>query len=1026
MRSGTARPARPGATIFLAFALILGFSMYFTWDIVRLRKALLHPDFFTTYYAFRHWFAMRLADGQFPLWNPNWGIGQAADVWATLPLDLYTPLELAFGSQYHLFHALQALLLLTAALYGLIRLGFSPLLAGAGAILFFLTPHITFFYFYFIVAHSYVGHVLLFTFVVLWLETGHPRYLFLITWTTILSMLGTKLEFWFFQTVYFVFIAFVGSALFRGGRLYDMVRSAGVLCAFMALGVAAHTWQLNILGRLMAESGRAVDSGAAALASRELYRNLAISLTESVFLKLALLSGLLILALRARPRRAYPLLGFAVALCALFFYQERATFEPDPAMRNGSLESWTRTPEGRPIPEHFSYDGAGEIRRTTTLGEVRSGASASFIGAPTTGEAHLRYTLPDVAQYRGREVRLAFWSRSEIPASGPARALIEDGYGPPSILTLPVGGGWVHNTLTHYVDPEARVLSIALAVDSSASAGVLIDDIGFARSSGFVPSKATRDGTLLGLFATFISGPVLAGTLLGLGLSLRVSGRAPWSDYASQTLLLFPFVYYYCRQAHGDLGEAYYVRLAPVVLQVVLAAGVWLGCALVRREPLARLAYASVCFVFLMRDQGQIILSYLTGWLWIPTRDNYIVDFAFLLLALLGLQRLSDRAAPSADGHRSRGLGVAEGLALTAVAALVLATHSNLYYVHPLMGKAPDGYPYFSGVASVRDLFRRLNEGPTARAYLYNEPFMEFHHGAGSSLVEGFSQVTSYASLNNRRYREWTTYHSLGIRPGQHWRGYPNEYTPGTIARLPRTNTLGYTNSQIYSYTLVNRPPLDGHLLRILGVDRVIHVRFSAGQYAIEDRAPSLPDDMRARLQPSRVRGILSPGAPTGPDPMFVADLAAPLPRAFLVPAIPRERRAEFESDLTPRWEARTLRAASLRMPAEPAVITRYEPEHVTVSVTSREAATLVLTDLYHPFWRVSVDGRLADLTPALFLFRAVDVPPGTHRVDFICRIPAARPALALSLLSALASMTAFAMRGSLRQPTPPAEGRAG
>lgn len=1005
-------------TRLLAFALILGFSVYFTWDIVRLRKALLHPDFYTTYYAFRHWFATRLADGQFPLWNPHWGIGQAADVWATIPLDLYTPLELAFGPRYHLFHALQALLVLTAALYGFGRLGFSPLLSAAGAILFFLTPHITFFYFYFIVAHSYVAHILLFSFVVLWFKTGQGRYLFLITWTTIFSMLGTKLEFWFFQTVYFVFLAFAGSAIFRGGRFYEMARSAGLPCAFMALGVAAHGWQLNILRRLMTESGRAVDSGLAALASGELYRNLALSLTESVFLKLALLSGLLILALRTRPRRAYALVALAGALCALFLYQERVTFESDPALRNGSLESWTQTPEGRTVPEYFSYDGTGDVRRTTAPGEVRSGTSASFIGAPATGEARLRYTLPDVAPYRGKEVRLTFWSRSGNPTPGPARAIIEDGYRQPSVLTLPVGGGWARNTLTHYVDGDARALSITVAVDSSAPVGFLIDDIELARSSGFVRSKASRDGTLLGLFATFVSGPVLAGAFLGLALSLGRSGRSSWRDHAAQTLLLFPFVYYYCRQAQGDLGEVHYVRLAPAILQIVLAAGVWLGCDLLRRDPLARLAYASVCFVFLMRDQGQIILAYLTGWLWIPTRDNYIVDFAFLLLALLGLQRLADRT----DGHRRRGPGLAEGLALTGAAALILVTHSNLYYVHPLMGKAPDGYPYFSGVPSIRDLFRRLKEAPTSRAYLHNEPFMEFHHGAGSSLVEGFSQVTSYASLNNARYRDWTTYHRVGIRPEQHWRGYPNEYTPGTIARIPRTNTLGYTNSQIYSHTLINRPPLDGDLLRLLGVDRVLHVRFSAGPYSIDDRVPRLPNDVRAHLRPSRVRGISTPDAPTGAEPMFVADLAAPLPRAFLIPAIPPEHRAELESELTPRWEAGILRTASLRMPTEPAEITRYEPEHITVAVSTREDAMLVLTDLYHPFWRVSVDGRPAALTPALFLFRGVDVPVGTHRVDFTCQIPAARSMLALSLLSALLSVTAFSIRGTPWGPTPTTE----
>jgi hypothetical protein len=1026
VRSGTPGPPEPGVTRLFAVALILGFSVYFTWDIVRLRKALLHPDFYTTYYAFRHWFATRLADGQFPLWNPHWGIGQAADVWATIPLDLYTPLELAFGPRYHLFHALQALLVLTAALYGFVRLGFSPLLSAAGAILFFLTPHITFFYFYFIVAHSYVAHVLLFTFVVLWFTTGQRRYLFFITWTTIFSMLGTKLEFWFFQTVYFVFLAFAGSAIFRGGRLYEMARSASLPCAFMALGVAAHAWQLNILSRLMTESQRAGDSGLAALASWELYRNLALSLTESVFLKLALLSGLLILALRTRPRRAYALVVLAGALCALFLHQEQVTFESDPALRNGSLESWTQTPEGRVVPEYFSYDGAGDVRRTTAPGEVRSGTSASFIGVPETGEARLRYTLPDVAPYRGKEVRLTFWSRSGNPTPGPVRAIIEDGYRQPSVLTVPGGGAWAHNTLTHYVDAEARGLSITMAVDSSAPAGLFVDDIELARSSGFVRSKASRDGTLLGLFATFVSGPVLAGAFLGLALSLGLSGRSSWREYAAQTLLVFPLVYYYCRQAHGDLGEVHYVRLAPAVLQIVLAAGVWLGCARLRRDPLARLAYASVCFVFLMRDQGQIILTYLMGWLWIPTRDNYIVDFAFLLLALLGLQRLADRTAAPADGHRRRGPGLAEGLALTAVAALILVTHSNLYYVHPLIGRVPDGYPYFSGVPSVRDLFRRLKEGSTSRAYLHNEPFMEFHHGAGSSLVEGFSQVTSYASLNNARYRDWTTYHRVGIRPEQHWRGYPNEYTPGTIARIAQTNTLGYTNSQIYSDTLINRPPLDGNLLRLLGVGRVLHVRFTADPYTIDDRVPPLPNDVSARLQPSRVRAISTPGAPTGPDPMFVADLSTPLPRAFVIPTIPPEYRPEFESELTPRWETGFLRTPSLRLSVAPADITRYEPEHVRVTVSSRENGILVLTDLYHPFWRVSVDGQPAELTPALLLFRGVDVPAGTHRVDFFCRIPAARPMLALSLLSALASVAAFARRSTPREPTSTAERRTG
>jgi hypothetical protein len=1007
-------------TRLLAFALILGFSVYFTRDIVRLRKALLHPDFYTTYYAFRHWFATRLAEGQFSLWNPHWGIGQAADVWATIPLDLYTPLELAFGPRYHLFHALQALLLLAAALYGFTRLGCSPLLSAAGAILFFLTPHVTFFYFYFIVSHSYVAHVLLLTFLVLWFRTGRPRYLFLITWTTIFSMLGTKLEFWFFQTVYFVFLALAAGLVFRRGRLYEAARSASVPCAFMALGITAHAWQLNILVRLMAESGRAVHSGLANLASMELYRNLAFSLMESVFLKLALLAALLILALRSRGSKVPALVALAGILCVVFLYEERVTFEPDPALKNGALESWIQAAGGRTLPEHFSHEGTGDVKRATTPDEVRSGTSALLMEVPATGEARLRYALPDVPSYRGREVRLTLWSRSEKTVPGAARALIEDGYGRPSTVSLPGRDGWALRTLSHYVDAEATALTITIAVDSRAPAGVLIDDIRLERSSGFIRSKASRDGTLAGLFATLSSSPVLAGALLGLGLSLGLSGPAPWREYATRSLLLFPLVYYYCRPAYGDLGEVYYVQLAPAALKIGLGAGVWLGCGLLRRAPVAQLSYASVCFVFLMRDQGQIVLTSLTGWLWMPTRDNYILDFSFLILALLGLTHLSEGKASLAHAHRSRGPGFAEGFALIVVGALLVATHSNLYYVHPLIDNVPGGQPHFTGIANVRELFGRLTADPTSRAYLDNEPFMEFHHGAGASLVQGFSQVTSYASLNNARYREWTTYHQLGIRPEQRWRGYPNEYTPATIARLPRTNTLGYTNSQIYAYTLINRPPLDANLLRLLGVDRVLHLYPARGAYEIEDRSPALAEDAVTRLQPTRLRAISSPDAEPGPRPMFLADLPAPLPRAFLVPRVRSEQSFEFESELSPRVDATAVHTASLHLPFAPAMIARYEPEHVNVQVSGPEDATLVLTDLYHPFWRASVDGQPAPMKPALFLFRGVSVPAGTHQVAFTCHVPNGRFMLALSLLSALGSVVAFSTWPSRRNGTPP------
>jgi uncharacterized membrane protein YfhO len=46
----------------------------------------------------------------------------------------------------------------------------------------------------------------------------------------------------------------------------------------------------------------------------------------------------------------------------------------------------------------------------------------------------------------------------------------------------------------------------------------------------------------------------------------------------------------------------------------------------------------------------------------------------------------------------------------------------------------------------------------------------------------------------------------------------------------------------------------------------------------------------------------------------------------------------------------------------------------------------LVLLDSYSPDWRVSVDGRRADMVQANGLFRAVRLAPGRHVVEFVYR----------------------------------------
>ncbi len=62
-----------------------------------------------------------------------------------------------------------------------------------------------------------------------------------------------------------------------------------------------------------------------------------------------------------------------------------------------------------------------------------------------------------------------------------------------------------------------------------------------------------------------------------------------------------------------------------------------------------------------------------------------------------------------------------------------------------------------------------------------------------------------------------------------------------------------------------------------------------------------------------------------------------------------------------------------------------YRPEHVVVDVDAPGLDNwLVLTDSYYPGWRALVDGQPTPVVRADVLFRAVHVPAGTHRVEFI------------------------------------------
>jgi hypothetical protein len=155
-----------------------------------------------------------------------------------------------------------------------------------------------------------------------------------------------------------------------------------------------------------------------------------------------------------------------------------------------------------------------------------------------------------------------------------------------------------------------------------------------------------------------------------------------------------------------------------------------------------------------------------------------------------------------------------------------------------------------------------------------------------------------------------------------------------------------------------------------------------------------------------RIDSSLKPG-----DLSFVARTAdayvyenpRALPRVFLVDAW---QRADFEELIRDGWPGADPRRIVLLehapavplplpagerggvrgSPADPvgtARIVHYGNTKVMIETDSPSPALLVLTDVWHPWWRAAVDGTPAEILKADVLFRAVAVPAGRHAVRF-------------------------------------------
>jgi hypothetical protein len=97
------------------------------------------------------------------------------------------------------------------------------------------------------------------------------------------------------------------------------------------------------------------------------------------------------------------------------------------------------------------------------------------------------------------------------------------------------------------------------------------------------------------------------------------------------------------------------------------------------------------------------------------------------------------------------------------------------------------------------------------------------------------------------------------------------------------------------------------------------------------------------------------------------------------------------------------LRRAPIR-PGEGVTIDSYDNDSLEMTASAADARLLLLTDVYHPGWRVFVDGREDRIWPADYAFRGVIIEPGVHKLKMTYEPASFRTGIWVTLAS-LASL---------------------
>jgi len=123
------------------------------------------------------------------------------------------------------------------------------------------------------------------------------------------------------------------------------------------------------------------------------------------------------------------------------------------------------------------------------------------------------------------------------------------------------------------------------------------------------------------------------------------------------------------------------------------------------------------------------------------------------------------------------------------------------------------------------------------------------------------------------------------------------------------------------------------------------------------------------------------------------------LPRAFLVPGALVMRKEEVldfmaEASFDPRRtlvletgavaiESVPLSSDSLSVSGQ-VEITSYRPDRILLTSEATGKAYLFLSEVFYPGWKGFIDGRPTRILKGNYLFRVIEVPPGSHRIALL------------------------------------------